>query len=257
MTTISTEEPVAVALVNAIRAGDLTALQGLLTEHRGLATVRLGDDDPDGMSRTLLHVVTDWPGHFPGGAASVAALVAAGADVNARFRGPHEETPLHWAASSDDVAVLDALLDAGADIEAPGSVLGGGPPLKNATGFKQWNAERRLVERGARTDLSAAATLGLLDRLEEHFDATAAPTVADVNHALWSACHGGQEQAARFLLGRGGDVNWLPSWEDLTPLDAAAREGATELVGWLRTQGGRSATELTESTESSGPTGNR
>ena len=60
------------------------------------------------MSRSLLHVVTDWPGHLANGPDSVAALVAAGADVNARFTGPHTETPLHWAASSDDVAVLDA-----------------------------------------------------------------------------------------------------------------------------------------------------
>lgn len=59
------------------------------------------------MSRTLLHVVTDWPGHYPNGAATVALLIAAGTDVNARFAGPHTETPLHWAASSDDVEVLD------------------------------------------------------------------------------------------------------------------------------------------------------
>ena len=42
---------------------------------------------------------------------------------------------LHWAASSDDLAVLDALLDAGADIEAPGAVLGGGSALADACGF--------------------------------------------------------------------------------------------------------------------------
>ena len=69
--------------------------------------------------------------------------------MDARFRGPHEETPLHWAASSDDVAVLDALLDAGADIEAPGGVIGGGPPLADARAFGQWKAAHRLVERGA------------------------------------------------------------------------------------------------------------
>lgn len=80
MTTIGTEDPVAIAVVSAIHTGDLTTLQRLLAEHPGLATTRLGDDDPEGMSRTLLHVVTDWPGHFPNGAATVAALVGAGAD---------------------------------------------------------------------------------------------------------------------------------------------------------------------------------
>lgn len=101
-------------------------------------------------------------------------LVEAGADVNARFRGPHEETPLHWAASSHDVAVLDALLDLGADIEAPGAVIAGGTPLADARAFGNWEAGLRLVERGARTTLTDSATLGLLDRVELAFTATPA-----------------------------------------------------------------------------------
>jgi ankyrin repeat protein len=57
----------------------------------------------------------------------VAVLVKAGADVNAGLTGgPHRETPLHWTASSDDVAVIDALFDRGADIEARGPVITGG-----------------------------------------------------------------------------------------------------------------------------------
>lgn len=80
--------PIAVAAVTAIRDGDQLALRSLLADNPSLATARLGDDDPQGMSRTLLHVVTDWPGHFPHGAATVVTLVKAGADVNARFRGP-------------------------------------------------------------------------------------------------------------------------------------------------------------------------
>jgi uncharacterized protein len=244
MATISTGDPLAVAAVEAIHAGDVETLKRLLRENQELATTRLGDDDPDGMSRTLLHVATDWPGHFPNGAATVAALVEAGADVNARFHGPHEETPLHWAASSDDVEALDALLDAGADIEAPGAVIAGGAPLTDARAFGQWNAARRLVERGARTTLDDAAALGLQDRLEEAFAGETQPGPDDVSRALWSACHGGQRATAEYLLDRGADLNWIPPWEPLTPLDAAERSEAGELVGWLRTRGGKSASEL-------------
>jgi len=144
--TLSTDHPLAVTAVQAIHTGDLDALRKLLADNPGLATARLGDDRE---ARTLLHVLTDWPGHFPGGAATVAALVDAGADVNARFVGPHTETPLHWAASCDDVNVLDALLDAGADINADGAVIAGGTPLSDATAFGQWNAARRLIEQRA------------------------------------------------------------------------------------------------------------
>ena len=45
------------------------------------------------------------------------------------------------------------LLDAGANIEARGGVIGGGTPLDDAWAFGQWNAARRLVERGARPTL--------------------------------------------------------------------------------------------------------
>ncbi len=135
--TIDPEDPLAVAVTEAIQAGDLDRLRRLLAEHPGLATARLGDDRPGGMTRTLLLVATDWPGHFSNGPATVALLVEAGADVNARFGGGrHDETPLHWAASSDDVEVLDALLDLGADIEAPGAVIAGGTPPDRRRGVR-------------------------------------------------------------------------------------------------------------------------
>jgi uncharacterized protein len=244
---MGTEDPLAVAAVKAIHAGDTLALQQLLAENPGLANVRLGDRC--GMSRTLLHIVTDWPGHFPNGAAIVALLVEAGADVNARFTGPHTETPLHWAASSNDVAVLDALLDARADIEAPGAVIGGGSPLADARGFGQWRAAYRLVERGARTTLKDAATLGLIDRVTAYFDVTPPPTSEEVTRAFWGACHGGQRLAAEYLLARGGDINWV-GHGDMTPFDiarASAAEGLTpaaDLVPWLVSQGAKSARDL-------------
>lgn len=244
MTIVSTENPIATAAVAAIHSGDVVALRRLLAENPGLAAWRLGDDEPDGMSRGLLHVATDWPGHFPNVAETIAVLVAAGADPNVRFHGPHEETPLHWAASSDDVEALDALLDAGADIEAPGAVLGGGSSLWDATGFKQWRVARRLIERGAETRLADAATLGLMDRLEAAFSSDDPPDQARIDRAFWGACHGGRREAAEYLLGKGADIDWLPPWERLTPLDAARRDKAADLVAWLRERGARSASEL-------------
>ena len=161
------------------------------------------------MSRTLLHVVTDWPGHFPDGAQTVATLVAVGADINARFHGTHSETPLHWAASSNDVEVLDALIDAGADIEADGAVIGDGTALADARGFGQWRAAHGLVERGARTTLVDAATLGLMECVERHFVGRATPPPEEVSAAFWRACHGGQQRNARYLLNRGADADWV------------------------------------------------
>lgn len=65
-----------------------------------------------------------------------------------------------------------------------------------------------------------------------------------VTQGFWAACHGGQQVSAEFLLARVANINSIPGWEPLTPLDAAEREGATDLVTWLRGQGARTAQEL-------------
>ena len=246
MHSLPTDDPLAVEAVTTIHTGDVATLRQLLTAHPELATVGLGGDVDQlgngGMTRSLLHVATDWPGHFPHVAATIEALVNAGADVDARFTGPHNETPLHWAASSDDVAALDALLDAGADIEARGAVIGGRTAISDATAFGQWVTARRLLERGASTTLGEAATLGVIDRVRGYLDADAPPTPQEITEAFWSASHGGQRQVAELLLGRGADINWI-GWDELTPLDAARRSEATGLAAWIEEHGGCTAAE--------------
>jgi uncharacterized protein len=237
MLTLRADDPLAVAVCKAIRAGDVERLRRLLAENAGLATARIVSRGRCGeQSRSLLHMATDWPGHFARGIETVRALIAAGADVNAPFAGGHTETPLHWAASGDDVEVLDALIDAGADIEADGAVIAGGTPLADAVAFGQWNAARRLVERGARTTLWQAAALGLMARMEQAFAGDAPPAPDKVTNAFWCACHGGQRAAAEYLLERGADLDWI-GHDGLTPIDAARRSGAHELVDWLRRRG--------------------
>lgn len=228
------DAPLARQATEAIRTGDAASLRRLLGEHPELATARIGDPGR-GQSRTLLHVATDWPGHAPEAGAKIAALVAAGADVNARFTGPHTETPLHWAASSDDVEALDALLDAGADIEAGGAVIAGGTPIADAVAFGQWKAARRLLERGARTNLWQAAALGLIDRVREELAGTPPPAREELDNALWCAAHGGQRETAELLLEHGADPAWI-GHDDLTPAEAAERSQAGELAAWLREQ---------------------
>jgi ketosteroid isomerase-like protein/ankyrin repeat protein len=227
--------PLARRVTEAIRTGDSAALTALLRQHPPLARARLGDPG-HGQSRTLLHVVCDWPGHVPDAAAKIRALVAAGADVNARFTGPHTETPLHWAASSDDLEALDALLDAGADPEAGGAVIGGGTPMADAVAFGQWNAARRLLERGARTTLWQAAALGLVDRVQDEL-ARSAPGREELDNALWCAAHGGRRATAELLLAAGADPSWV-GHDGLTAAGAAERSGASELARWLRGRGG-------------------
>jgi ankyrin repeat protein len=238
MLSLDPDDPRAVAVTAAIRTGDVDGLKRLLAENPGLAGARIG-------SRSLLHVATDWPGHFPNGAAVVTALIVAGAKPNAPAMGRFAETPLHWAASSDDVAALDALLDSGADVEAPGASIGGGTPLDNAVGYGQWQVARRLVERGARVRcLWHAAALGMMSRIEEHFASPVKPAPEEVNAAFWQACHGGQRQAAEYLLERGANPNWVPSWAKEQPLDMAECSGNKDLVEWLRSKGAKSAGEL-------------
>ena len=183
----------AAALVAAIHSGDLASLQRLLGENPSLASSELGGDSGQ---RTPLHVVTDWPGYFPNGPQSVRILIDAGADPNGRNPGKNfAETPLHWAASSDDVEVACARIDGGADVESPdGSI---GTPLDNAVGYACWNVARLLVSRGAKVDaLWHAAALGMTARLEELLSAQPSPGPEKLSQAFWHACAGGQRRAA-------------------------------------------------------------
>jgi uncharacterized protein len=227
------DRPLAQQVTEVIRSGTAAELQSLLEEHPALARARLGDERAT--SRTLLHVVTDWPGHVPEAAAKIRTLIAAGADVDARFTGPHTETALHWAASSDDIEALDALLDAGADIETDGAVIGGTTPIADAVAFGQWNAARRLLERGARTNLWQAAALGLADGVQTELDGSPQRAQDELDNALWCAAHGGQRTTAEMLLDRGADPGWI-GHDGLTAAAAAERSGEHELAAWLREQ---------------------
>ncbi|HEY1295823.1 MAG TPA: ankyrin repeat domain-containing protein [Chloroflexota bacterium] len=239
---VRNDDPLAIAGVAAIRAGDLAALERWLADNPDFANLQIAD--AKGGYRTPLHVVTDWPGYFPNGPAVVRLLLARGADPNCGAAGllqGYQETPLHWAASSDDVDVAEALITGGADIEAPGGSIAGGTPLDNAVGYGCWRVARLLVQRGARVDkLWHAAALGMLARMEELLQGASA---AEINNAFWQACAGGQRRTAEILLAHGADLNWVPEYARGTPLDQATSidTGRAALVAWLQERGARSS----------------
>jgi ankyrin repeat protein len=234
------DDPLAIAAVSAIRAGRLATVQRLLADNPGLANAQI--EGRRGGYRTPLHVVADWPGYFPNGPACARLLLAAGADVNGGAEGfGRQETPLHWAASSDDVDVAEALIDGGADIEAPGGSIANGSPLDNAVRYGCWRVARLLVQRGARVDkLWHAAALGMLERADQLLDGA---STDEINSAFWQACAGGQRRAAELLLAHGADLNWVPDYAKGTPLDQASRidTGREALVTWLRELGAQPA----------------
>lgn len=234
---IPEDDPRAAELVLAVRSGDVDTLRRFLADDPQLA--RAGLADRKGGLRSLLHLVTDWPGYFPNGPDIVRLAIEAGADPSFRHPVRCDETPLHWAASSDDVEVAAALTDGGADLDAPdGSI---GTPLANAVGYGCWQVARLLVARGARIgSLWEAAALGDRARVDEFLAADPPPASDDLDEAFWQACHGGQRRMAEYLLSQGADLHASPGYaHDQSALRVAGEVDTQRgiLGDWLKEQG--------------------
>jgi hypothetical protein len=234
--TLRSDDPLAIELTTVLKQGDVERLSRLLAVEPDLASCVVRDEM--GRGRTPLHLFADWPGQIPNAAAIVRVLKGHGADLDAAAVDmPHHETPLHWAASNDDIALIDALLDAGADLERGGSSIDGGPPLSSAVGYGQWAGTRRLVGRGAKTQLWHEAALGLMEMIARRVEAAPSLRGTDLSGPFWNACRGGQLAAAQYLFAHGADLNWLAPWSGQTPLDTAEQAGRSDVIAWLLENG--------------------
>ena len=147
--------------------------------------------------------------------------------------GP-SETPLHWAASSDDVDVAAALIDGGADIEAPGarSPAEARSPTRSATAAGTW---RGCWSSGA----PASMRCGRPPRSASSSGwwSSSAPIrrrpQEDLDEAFWQACHGGQLRMAELLLARGADIDAIPA--------TASRRRSMSPAAWTRAEASWSA----------------
>jgi ankyrin repeat protein len=233
-------------LVLAIITGDIDTVAALLAANADLANQRIPGND-----RSMLHYATDWPGHYPEVATTIGLLVAAGADPDVAMPPGDSpgvaETPLHWAASSDDVDAVRALIDAGATVDVLGGIFGGCTPYVEATIFQQYRAAQLLLDRGAANWLPGAAALGHADMVAGFFDGDGnlrsdvgqllhddispnAPVFLD--RAFQFACRAGHLEVARFLLVRGADPA-ATGPNDSSARDEAADNGHDDVVRWL------------------------
>jgi ankyrin repeat protein len=234
--TLRSDDPLAIKLTTALKEGDVERLSHLLAAEPDLAACVVRD--VKGGGRTPLHFFADWPGQIPNAVAIVQVLKRHGADLDAAALDMwHHETPLHWAASNDDVGLIDALLDAGADLERGGSSIDGGPPLSSAVGYGQWAGARRLASRGAKTQLWHEAALGLMEAIARRVEAAPSLHGTHLSGPFWNACHGGQLAAAQYLFAHGADLNWSAPWSGQTPLDIAGQAGQSDVVAWLLENG--------------------
>jgi ankyrin repeat protein len=149
--------------------------------------------------------------------------------VNAR--GAHQKTPLHWAAERNNAELAGLLLDAGADLNA--EVSWGMTPLAWAANMGSRDVAGIFLAHGAGPQLNmwCAAGLGMLDVVESFFDGpnrlkpnagqtrsrdlggnwgTTAPPESYhelVSEAFYIAARNGHVEVAKFLLGKGAEID--------------------------------------------------
>lgn len=246
----------------ATRSGDLEKFKEIIAADPSLANARSSKSHP-----TLLQCVALDGKDKPNNVEMARVLIDAGAEVN---------EPLGAAASIDNRAVAELLLDHGAAIDGTG----GWSPLEEALYWNNRNVIALLVERGAKVqNLRIAAGLGRTDLIESYFNADGSlkpeagkinwpwgdlETIARSNHdakgreALsdrvksWSqdrrgivnnafvfACMHGHIDAAKLLLDKGAEINAIPGGFDYAGagLHYAALNGHRAMVEFLLSHG--------------------
>ncbi len=175
-----------------------------------------------------------------------------------RVSDEHLKTPLHWAAERDHDRVAEALIAAGADIEATTSW--GATPLDWAATMGSTKVADVLLAHGARgMNLVTAAGLGKLDLVrgflesdaplaslgrrpmpiaaDEHWVADSAAIKGDViSDAFYAACRNGHTGVAAVLRQHGADIDAKGVFGG-SALHWAAINGHTRTVAWLISQG--------------------
>jgi len=233
--------------MEAVRDGDLEKFREVLAADPSLATARSSKSHP-----TLLQCVALDGKDKPNNVEMAQVLIDAGAELN---------EPLVAAASIDNRAVAELLLDRGAAIDGASSW----SPLEEALYWNNRNVIALLLERGAKVkNLRIAAALGRTDLIESFFDADGSlkreagridwpfgnrdvdrinawsqDQQGIVNNAFVYACMHGHIETAKLLLDKGAQINVIPGGFDYagTGLHYAALNGHRAMVEFLLQHG--------------------
>jgi ankyrin repeat protein len=185
-----------------LRAGDVDGFAELLRKHPRLARERGTNGN------TLLNLAVSFAGKpdWKGGLSPIAALLAAGADVN---EGNHRGwTPLHQAAYANRPEIATLLIGQGAAVDAEAHGAGGTPLIVALFWGHREVADLLGVDVVAPNNLRAAAGLGRPELVEACFqpDGTLTPEA--------SAARG-------FFRPHSGFPEWQPSPDPQEVLDEA------------------------------------
>ena len=248
--------------IAAIRSGDLEKFKALVSQDPTLATSRSASSHP-----TLLQCVALDGKDKANNVEMAQVLIEAGAELN---------EPLVAAASIDNRAVAEVLLDHGAAIDG----VGGWSPIEEALYWNSRDVLAFLLERGAAVqNLRIAAGLGRADLIEAYFnsdgslrpeagkinwpwggletiarsnfDEAGKKSLADrvnewsqdrqgiINNAFVYACMHGHIEVVRLLLQHGAEINVVPGGFDYagTGLHYAALNGQRAMVEFLLRHG--------------------
>ena len=188
-----------------------------------------------------------------GSVVAVRALLGAGADVNRR-EPTEEQTALMWAVAQRHPAVVEVLLESGADVHARSRVRRKvisrrlQSELKYGELGRSYGTDAEETRIGGFTPLLFAARQGDIDsaRLLLAKDANVNDTAPDGTSALVVATHSGHGTLATFLLDRGANPNAAEA--GYTALHAAALTGDLDLVAALLAHEARPDAQVTLAT---------